>query len=196
MCKTCKCNAIDAMGRRRLPARYVKRLRRCRPPRRPQPGTSRPALGSWYGRDPVGGPEDSNARFFHSPYLRGLAITEAGVVYAAVNGCRCVVKITPEGKVETVLESERPWSPTGVAAGGKATGPRPPGPASPARLCVAARISTADIPATADTPPPARRAGSAQCRGPGHWPSASAGCGSSPTPSSQSNPARDKKATR
>jgi len=63
--------------------------------------------------------KDSNARFFHSPYLRGLAVTEKGTVYAAVNGCRCVVKITPEGKVETVLKSERPWSPTGVAVGGK-----------------------------------------------------------------------------
>ena len=57
--------------------------------------------------------------FFHSPYLRGLAVTEEGTVYAAVNGCRCVVKITPKGKVETVLKSERPWSPTGVAVGGK-----------------------------------------------------------------------------
>jgi hypothetical protein len=41
------------------------------------------------------------------------------MVYAAVNGCRCVVKFTPDGKVETVLKSERPWSPTGVAVGGK-----------------------------------------------------------------------------
>jgi hypothetical protein len=63
--------------------------------------------------------KDSHARFFHSPYLRGLAVTEKGTVYAAVNGCRCVVKITPDGKVETVLKSERPWSPTGVAVGGK-----------------------------------------------------------------------------
>jgi hypothetical protein len=39
-------------------------------------------------------------------------------VYAAATGCRCVVKITPGGKVETVLKSERPWSPTGVAVHG------------------------------------------------------------------------------
>ena len=42
-----------------------------------------------------------------------------GTVYAAVTGCRCVVKVTPEGKVETVLKAERPWTPTGVAVRGK-----------------------------------------------------------------------------
>ena len=40
-------------------------------------------------------------------------------MYAAANGCRCVVKVTPEGKVETVLKAERPWSPTGVAVFGE-----------------------------------------------------------------------------
>jgi hypothetical protein len=29
------------------------------------------------------------------------------------------VKITPDGKVETVLNSEQPWSPAGVAVRGK-----------------------------------------------------------------------------
>jgi sugar lactone lactonase YvrE len=53
-----------------------------------------------------------------SPYLRGLAVDSRGTVYAAANGCHCVVKITPEGKVETVLKAERPWSPTGVAVFG------------------------------------------------------------------------------
>ena len=38
-----------------------------------------------------------------------------GMVYAAATGCRCVVKITSAGKVSTVLKSERPWNPTGVA---------------------------------------------------------------------------------
>ena len=57
----------------------------------------------------------SQARAFHSPYLRGIDVTEDGTLYAAVNGCRCVVKITTEGKVETVLKAEKPWSPTGVA---------------------------------------------------------------------------------
>jgi hypothetical protein len=57
---------------------------------------------------------ESDSPFFHAPYLRGLDVTEEGTVYAAVNGCRCVVKISPEGKVETVLKSEPPWTPTGV----------------------------------------------------------------------------------
>jgi sugar lactone lactonase YvrE len=52
------------------------------------------------------------------PYLRGLAVDARGTVFAAANGCHCVVKISPEGKVETVLKAERPWSPTGVAVFG------------------------------------------------------------------------------
>jgi len=54
-----------------------------------------------------------------SPYLRGLAVDSRGTVYAAANGCHGVAKITPEGKVETVLKAERPWSPTGVAVFGE-----------------------------------------------------------------------------
>lgn len=53
-----------------------------------------------------------------SPYLRGLDVDARGSVYAAANGCHCVVKITRDGKVTTVLKSERPWSPTGVAVSG------------------------------------------------------------------------------
>ena len=63
--------------------------------------------------------ENSRSPYFHAPYLRGLDVTEEGTVYAAVTGCRCVVKITSDGKVETVLKSEQPWSPTGVAVRGK-----------------------------------------------------------------------------
>jgi hypothetical protein len=63
--------------------------------------------------------KDSRTRFFHSPYLRGLDVTEEAVVYAAVTGCRCVVRITPAGQIETVLKSERPWTPTGVAVRAK-----------------------------------------------------------------------------
>jgi hypothetical protein len=48
-------------------------------------------------------------------FLRGLDVDSHGTVYAAACGCRCVVKITADGKVETVLKAERPWSPTGVA---------------------------------------------------------------------------------
>jgi hypothetical protein len=61
----------------------------------------------------------SQTRAFHSPYLRGIDVTEDGTLYAAVNGCRCVVKITTGGKVETVLKAEKPWSPTGVAVRGQ-----------------------------------------------------------------------------
>ena len=63
--------------------------------------------------------KESTSRFFHGPYLRGLDVTDEGTVYAAVTGCRCVVKITPDGKVETVLKSEQPWAPTGVAVRGR-----------------------------------------------------------------------------
>jgi hypothetical protein len=60
----------------------------------------------------------SNAAAYHSPYLRGLAVAGDGTVYAAVTGCRCVVKVTPKGDVSTVLKAERPWTPTGVAVRG------------------------------------------------------------------------------
>ena len=53
-----------------------------------------------------------------TPFLRGLDVDASNVVYAAASGCRCVVKISPAGKVETVLKAERPWSPTGVAVHG------------------------------------------------------------------------------
>jgi hypothetical protein len=63
--------------------------------------------------------KSSRTRAFHSPYLRGLDVTPDGTIYAAVTGCRCVIKITPKGKVETVLKAEKPWAPTGVAVRGK-----------------------------------------------------------------------------
>ena len=40
---------------------------------------------------------------------------EHGTVFAAGVGCHAVIKISPDGKIETVLKAERPWSPTGVA---------------------------------------------------------------------------------
>jgi hypothetical protein len=49
------------------------------------------------------------------PFLRGLDVDADGTVYAAATGCRCVVKISPNGQTQTVLRAERPWSPTGVA---------------------------------------------------------------------------------
>src|SRR5262245_24887182 len=51
-------------------------------------------------------------------FLRGLDVDSHGIVYAAASGCRGVVKITTDGKVETVLKAERPWSPTGIAVQG------------------------------------------------------------------------------
>ena len=49
------------------------------------------------------------------PSLRGLSIDADGTIYAAATSCRRVVKITPQGKVTSILESERPWLPTGIA---------------------------------------------------------------------------------
>jgi hypothetical protein len=57
----------------------------------------------------------NQAAFYHAPYLRGLTVDADGTVYAAVTGCRCLVKVTADGKVKTMLKAERPWSPTGVA---------------------------------------------------------------------------------
>ena len=54
------------------------------------------------------------------PYLRGLAVDAQGTVYAAATSCHLVLKIAPDGKVETVLRAERPWSPTGLAVHGGA----------------------------------------------------------------------------
>jgi len=49
------------------------------------------------------------------PYLRGLAVDAHGVMYVADNGDARVLKITPAGKVTTLLQLESPWSPTAVA---------------------------------------------------------------------------------
>jgi hypothetical protein len=49
------------------------------------------------------------------PLLRGLAVDSNGTVYAAATSCHCLLKITPDGKIKTILKSERPWTPTGVA---------------------------------------------------------------------------------
>lgn len=49
------------------------------------------------------------------PLLRGIAVDSSGAVYAAAVSCHCLIKITPGGEIHTILKSERPWSPTGVA---------------------------------------------------------------------------------
>jgi hypothetical protein len=52
------------------------------------------------------------------PGFRGLDVSTNGTVYAAATGCRAVVKIAASGAVETLLKSEKPWSPTDVAVHG------------------------------------------------------------------------------
>jgi sugar lactone lactonase YvrE len=54
-----------------------------------------------------------------SPCLRGLAVNERGTVYVAATSCHRLLKIATDGKLETVLKAERPWSPTGVAVHGE-----------------------------------------------------------------------------
>ncbi len=49
------------------------------------------------------------------PYLRGLGVGADGTVFVAASGCGAVLKITPNGKLTTVLQTTSPWSPTAVA---------------------------------------------------------------------------------
>jgi len=51
-------------------------------------------------------------------FLRGLAVTTDGTIYAAAAGCGAVLKITPRGDVTAVVRTASPWSPTAVAIGG------------------------------------------------------------------------------
>jgi DNA-binding beta-propeller fold protein YncE len=53
------------------------------------------------------------------PYLRGLAVDAGGVMYVADNGDARVLKITPQGKITTLLQLQSPWSPTAVALFGR-----------------------------------------------------------------------------
>jgi hypothetical protein len=52
------------------------------------------------------------------PYLRGLAVDARGVMYVADSGDARVLKITPDGRVTTLLQLQSPWSPTAVALSG------------------------------------------------------------------------------
>ncbi len=64
-----------------------------------------------------------------APSLRGLAVNARGIAYIAATGCRRVISITPEEvgrivpgappKVATILKSETPWAPCGVALRGE-----------------------------------------------------------------------------
>jgi hypothetical protein len=49
------------------------------------------------------------------PLLRGVAVDSSGTIYVAATSCHCLLKITFDGKIKTILKSERPWTPTGVA---------------------------------------------------------------------------------
>lgn len=53
-----------------------------------------------------------------SNYCRGLYVDSDGTVYVAHTGSRRVIKVTPKDEVTTVLRTESPWSPTGVAVFG------------------------------------------------------------------------------
>jgi hypothetical protein len=48
-------------------------------------------------------------------YCRGLAVDDAGNVFIAATGNRCVVRMTPAGESRIMLRCEKPWSPTAVA---------------------------------------------------------------------------------
>jgi sugar lactone lactonase YvrE len=52
------------------------------------------------------------------PYLRGLKVSANGTVYVADSGDARVLKITPDGKVATLVQLESPWAPTDVATFG------------------------------------------------------------------------------
>jgi len=48
-------------------------------------------------------------------YCRGLFVDSMGITYVAATGSRSVLKITAQGKIETILQEQSPWTPTGVA---------------------------------------------------------------------------------
>ena len=52
-------------------------------------------------------------------YLRGLDIDDRGTIFAAAAGCGSVLKITPDGKIETLVQLQAPWSPTAVVHVGR-----------------------------------------------------------------------------
>jgi DNA-binding beta-propeller fold protein YncE len=48
-------------------------------------------------------------------FCRGLAVDANGTVYVAATGSRSILKVDPQGTMSTIMETESPWSPTGVA---------------------------------------------------------------------------------
>jgi hypothetical protein len=56
-----------------------------------------------------------NTPVAHEPFLAGLAVSSTGDIYLAASGCRCVLKLNPDGYIATLLKADAPWSPTGLA---------------------------------------------------------------------------------
>ena len=48
-------------------------------------------------------------------YCRGLVVDSTGIIYVAATGSRSVLKISPQGKITTIVQATSPWTPTGVA---------------------------------------------------------------------------------
>jgi hypothetical protein len=48
-------------------------------------------------------------------YCRGLDVNASGTVYVAATGSRAVLKISKQGTISTILQVQKPWSPTGIA---------------------------------------------------------------------------------
>lgn len=53
------------------------------------------------------------------PYLRGLAVAADGSIYVAASGCGAVLRIDARGRVNPVMRTAAPWSPTAVAIAGR-----------------------------------------------------------------------------
>ena len=64
-------------------------------------------------------PADHNPANAASPFFRGIAVDAAGNVYLAATSCHRVLKVGADGKVSTLLKSERPWTPTGITLRGQ-----------------------------------------------------------------------------
>ena len=49
------------------------------------------------------------------PLLRGLDVDTSGTIYVAATGCASVLRVTADGHVSVLFQTDGPWSPTGVA---------------------------------------------------------------------------------
>jgi len=62
------------------------------------------------------GKDDNNSPLETVPsYCRGLFVDAEGYIYVAATGSRRVIKISPQGEISTILQEQKPWTPTGVA---------------------------------------------------------------------------------